>query len=411
MRYIKENQTGSSIKNLCTWLFQLCVIADAIIGFDPRLYIVSKGCMLAFFIVMLFNIIWNLDLKIGSAFVLPVLFMLVTVASCMWADYPNATILKLTTQVQLYVLFFFTYALFTNETIDVRKYFDALYIAGIGMTLFALYRYGLTGIIKGMNEGKRIGRMITNENVFGMVFSKAAIVAFFYYLRSKKAQIRLIHIFLIIIFTFFAFSSGSKKAFLMILAGIFGINILENGIKKSWKTIMVSVLIILCIFLILQLPVFSTMNERIMGFFTGEKDKSELQRTKMIDLSLQLFYEKPILGHGFNNFGTITGLGAYSHNNMTEVLVSTGLIGFILFYFPYVNILKWGWKNGVMKKDYVVILFLILSVIYLIFGYGMVEYYDKEYWMFLGVMVACVDNEKIMRKEEGINASLQTIPC
>ena len=83
----------------------------------------------------------------------------------------------------------------------------------------------------------------------------------------------------------------------------------------------------------------------------------------------------------------------------------------ILFYFPYVNILKWGWKNGVMKKDYVVILFLILSVIYLIFGYGMVEYYDKEYWMFLGVMVACVDNEKIMRKEEGINASLQTIPC
>lgn len=404
MVYFKENNTGITINKVCTVLFQLCVVADAIIGFDPKLYVVSKGVMFAFFVIMIIKLLWCNNIQFGHAVVFPVLFMIVTALSCLWAVYPEPAMSRFTTQIQLYILFFFTYFLFTNEVIDVKRYFDALYIAGIGMVAFALYRYGLNGIIQGLNEGNRLGRVISNENVFGMVFSKASLVAYYYFLKAKNKPIRIIHIMLVVVFTFFAFTSGSKKAFLMIVVGIIGINLLENGISKIWKTLMASLLAIGGLILILQMPLFSTMNQRIMDFFSGNKDSSELVRSKMIDLSMQLFYEKPILGHGFNNFGMISGLGAYSHNNLTEILVSTGIVGFVIFYIPYILMIRWGWREGIKQKNYIAMLLFILSLIYLVFGYGMVEYYDKEYWLFLGVMVACIDNGTIMIERKMIDA-------
>lgn len=404
MGYIKEKRTGITINIICTVLFQLCVITDAIIGLDPKLFVISKGCILAFFVIMIVNIFWNGNVEFGRAIVCPVLFMTITALSCIWADYQEPAISRFSTQIQMYILFLFSYLLFTNEMIAVKKYLDALYIAGIGMALFALYRYGFSGILRGLDQGQRIGREITNENIFGMVFSKAALVAYYYFIKSKKRNICIIHIILVVVFTFFSFTSGSKKAFLMILVGVLGINILENGISKIWKTILASVLAIIGIMLVLQLPMFSTMNQRIMSFFLGDKDSSDLVRASMIDQSMKLFFQKPIFGHGFNNFGVITGYGAYSHNNMTEILVSTGIVGFTLFYIPYILMIRWGWKNGVKNRDYISTLFFVLSLIYLVFGYGMVEYYDKEYWIFLGVMIACIDNGMVIQERYIENA-------
>lgn len=392
MGYIKGRETTIQINKLCTYLFQLCVVVDAVIGLDPKLFVISKGCMLAFFIVMIINILWYGNIYLGKALIWPVLFMIINALSCLWAEYPDASLSRLITQAQFYVLFIFTYFIYTNENIEIKKYFDALYIAGICMALYALYRYGWAGLINGLNAGQRLGGEITNENFFGMVFSRAALVAYYYYWRSRRRPIDLMHIVLVVAFTFFSFSSGSKKAFLMIILGILGINILENGFLKMWKTLVISALAIVGIIIILQIPLFSTMNQRIMSFFTGGKDSSDLVRAKMINLSLQLIYEKPILGHGLSNFGAITGLHTYSHNNFTEILVSTGIVSFLFFYIPYLEIIHLGWVEGVRKKDVMVILLFILSIIYLVFGYGMVEYYDRGYWMFFGVMIASIDN-------------------
>lgn len=392
MKYIKGSNQRPLISVVYTLLFQLCVIADALIGFNPKLYVYSKGCMLCFFVVMIIYLVWTQDMHIGRMFLLPVLFMIITGLSCLWADYRDVAASRFISQAQLYVLFLFTYLLFLNGDIEIKAYFDALYLAGIGMALLAVYCYGWSGLIRGLNEGERLGRKITNENVFGMVFSKAALVAFYYFIHSKGHRLSITHMVFVVIFTFFAFSSGSKKACLMIIAGIIGVTVLEYGIQKALKAVVVIALAIIGVIIILRLPIFSTMRQRISGFLTGNKDSSDLVRSKMIALSMQFFYEKPILGHGFNNFGALSGMGSYSHNNMTELLVSTGIVGFIVFYIPYLYIIIWGWKRGVVGKEYTAILLLVLAIIYLVFGYGMVEYYDKEYWLFLGVMIACIDH-------------------
>ena len=392
MGYIKESNAGFSISKLCIFLFQLCVIADAVIGFDPRYYVISKGLMLAFFLAMIVKLLNEGKAYFGSTFYMILAFMILTGLSCIWAKYPSASASRFATQLQLYVLFLFMYLLFKDEESDIKKYLDALYIAGIGMAFLALYRYGLFSIIQGLRAGQRIGGAITNENVFGMVFSKAAIVAYYYYIRKDENAIRIHHILMVVIFTLFAFSSGSKKAFLMILVGILGINILEDGKSKKIKVLISSFVAIIVVYFILQMPIFATMNKRIMSLFSENNvDSSDLVRAKMINMSLELIKERPLLGHGFANFGAITGLGTYSHNNLTEILVSTGVVGLVAFYLPYIPIIRCVWKKGVFEHQFQYTLLLVLAIIYLVFGYAMVEYYDKEYWVFIGVLAALAD--------------------
>ena len=396
MKYLKNQDVGIDIIKATGLILQISVVADAVIGFDPKFYVISKACILIFILLTCFDLFSRKDIYIGKSIIIPLFFVVVTICSFIWSEYPNVVLHYLLSQTQLYILFFCTYLFVLNNNFYIKKYMDALLIAGICMAILALYRYGLGGIISGLNEGKRIGRAITNENVFGIVFARATLVSFYYSLKSDSGKKKMLYLIFVVVFTLFAFSSGSKKAFLIVLGGIIGINAFENGLSKIWKTLFVSVLVIFCIFFILQLPLFATINTRIMDFFAGQQDNSEMVRARMINLSMQLFYEKPLLGHGLKTFGTITGLGTYSHNNMTEILVSTGIIGFIFFYFPYLQIIVWGWIDGIKANNYINILFLLLAMINLIFGYAMVEFYDKEYWVFAGIMMACLDRDYLI---------------
>ena len=394
MKYIRKKGMECQIGFICTLLFQLCVISDAIIGSDPRLYLISKVIMLAFFVSITVKLLLAGEVEVGAGVIIPALYMALTILSCTWADNRGASFSRLGTQIQLYMLFAFVYLLFMNNETTIRQYLDALYIAGIGMAIFVLYRYGISGILQGLSEGERIGGRITNENSFGMLFSRASLIAFYYSIKADKYTTRIIHILIATLLTLFAFTSGSKKAFLMILFGILGISVLEYGITNIWKTIIVFAVVLSGILIIIRTPMFATMNRRITSFYTGNKDASERVRQHMIELSIELIKEKPLFGHGLRSFGVITGLGTYTHNNMTEVLVSTGIVGLVLFYLPYINILIWGWNKGIVKKNSSALLFLMLALLYLVFGYGMVECYSKAYWLFYGIMIALIDIDR-----------------
>lgn len=394
MTSIQKNQK-STVDSLCILLFQGCVVLDGVLGFDARLFQLSKLCMLAFFLVMVLRILNRGNVMVGPSLIAPILFMLLIVMSCLWGDYPSYSLSRLGTQLQLYILFFFVYFLYMDGIADIKTYLNALYVTGVGMALLALYRYGLSGILDGLDNGERIGGEITNENIFGMVFSRAAMVSFYYCLKAKPGKKRIAHMAATVIFTLFAFSSGSKKAVLMVFTGVLCICFLEFGFKKLWKALLIGAIAVVALIFTIRLPMFSTINQRITDFFSGTKDASDTVRATMIQQSMELFKERPLLGHGLHSFGIITGWQTYSHNNFTEVLVSVGAVGFAFFYFPYLQTIYWGWKAGVQKKDYTVTLFLILTLINLVFGYAMVLCYEKSYWMFMGVMIASLDRRKI----------------
>lgn len=390
---IKKNYF--SIDGICVLLFQLSVIADTVLGLEPTFYVVSKAIIVMFWACMTFRLIQEKKFQPGTSLLFPFLFMLWTALSVIWAAYPDLVISKLKTEMQLFALFFFVYHLFKVEKADLKKYMDAVYVSGLLMVVYALYKYnGLNGFIEGMNSGQRMGGEITGENAFGIAFSQAFLVAFYYLLKDKKMLHKIIYAVSIPVFVFFALSSGSKKAFLMIAVGVLMICVLEFGIKQIWKTLLIGGICIVLIFLALQLPIFSTINERLTSFFTGEFNTSDRNRELYREVGLNYIKSNPVFGYGIGSFGTVTNLGAYSHDNFIEIAFSTGLIGFGLYYITYLAFLAVEFSAIIEKKDYIKVLLFLMACISLIFGRGMVEFDAKSCWILLGIMASEIDKNR-----------------
>ena len=385
--------------------FQLCIIANSVFGIDTSTYKISKAIMLAFFAVMAISILldWR-HLRVGNQLILPIMFILYCVISLLWAYNQRVACRQLTTQLQLILLLIFTYMVMMRGA-EIKDYLEAVYIAGWGMVAFAIVRYGgLANYIKVMEEGTRMGSEITNENVFGLVFSNAALAAA-YYLIFRKRKLDIISI---AVFTFFALSSGSKKAALLIVLGVLAIVAVNYGIRKIYKTVIVGVVILMITSYVLQLPYFETVNVRLEEYFSGELNASDENRQQLIAAGIRLFKERPFFGYGLDNFRVAAVTSVYSHNNYIEVLVSCGVVGFALYYFMYLipickiflgRYRRFAWRN----REYLML--LILLAMDLVFSYGMVQLYDKTSYILLGVALASANKLGFICQKETLGNS------
>lgn len=356
--------------------------------------------MLAFFAVMAISILLDgRHLRVGNQLLFPILFIAYCVVSLLWSYNQTVAYRQLITQLQLILLLIFTY-MAVMKNAEIKDYLDAVYIAGWGMVVHAIIRYGgLENYIKIMEEGIRMGDEITNQNVFGLVFSNAALAAA-YYLVFRKRKLDLISI---AVFTFFALSSGSKKAALLIVLGILAIVAVNNGIKRIYKTVIAGVIVLIAASYVLQLPYFETINVRLEEYFSGELNTSDEIRQELINVGVKLFQKKPFFGYGLDNYYLFSPTGTYAHNNFIEVLVSGGVVGFVLYYSMYVVPLckmflgkfkKFAWQN----KEYLML--LILVVMELVFSYGMVQLYDKNSYILLGVALASANKLGLICQKE-----------
>ena len=379
-------------KKLSIFLFQCAYIANVVLGSDPVLYSYSKIVMLAFWGSVLLYIATELhfQVKIGAGFLLPMAFTFFCAASCLWAVNKEYAFFKMITQWQLFLLFVFAYILL-RQTGDIEPYFKAIYLSGFALLAFTLYRYGLSGFISQMMSGVRMGEKIGNQNDFGMAFSMALIIAYYYYLKGKRK----IHFVSIAIFLVFALSSGSKKALLMCIAGVIGLSIFYYGFHSIWKTILAVTAVVVIGYYLMQLPLFSVINERITSFFSGELNVSDLNRMRFIEEGIRLIKERPIFGWGLANYAYVSGVGVYSHNNFVEVWVSTGIVGFLVYYSMYAISVWTVFRRFLYRKEVSMIVVLIVVLINVVFGYGMVQYETKNTWLLFAVMMAIVDERQI----------------
>ena len=94
----------------------------------------------------------------------------------------------------------------------------------------------------------------------------------------------------------------------------------------------------------------------------------------MIKTGWTAFMESPLIGKGL--YASYKYFATYSHNNFIEILMNTGIIGFAIFYYPYMTGIYDFTKINRNEKLYSVMLVIFLWV--LLGGYGMVTYYSKN---------------------------------
>lgn len=110
---------------------------------------------------------------------------------------------------------------------------------------------------------------------------------------------------------------------------------------------------------------FSNSDTLDTGGSTGD-------RISMIQDAFEMWANKPLFGNGIAAFEI--KYGKYSHNNIMELLVSLGLVGFILYYSLYAYLFS---KIKEIDKSKNKIMFYIFIFIFLLFDQSIVSYYGK----------------------------------
>lgn len=384
-----------SYSKIASSLFIIMMATDFAFGESVKLYKIPKYLMLMFFTVMVLRLVFS-KRTIAKTTVLfaPILFTFIEYVSYFWALYPSVAFEQFKTQFQLLILFLLVFYFFRSED-HLDDYLKAIYYAGFIMAGYAIFAYGLSGIVLRMLSGVRVGSLIGNENSFGMVFSRATLVAFGYYLSKRRPW----YLIVMAVMIFFAFSSGSRKAILIILVGVLGIVVFYFGFKRVWKLFLCLCLIAVAVYFVMSLPFMSSAAQRLVDSLNGKQDASAFERNSLIRIGWEAIKERPFLGYGIANFGTYFPKTGYSHNNFIEILFSVGMVGFAVYYTMHVQAGVRIAKLVMHGADWRYVVLFILLGINILFAWWMVQFYTRESWVFLAVILATTERALHKRGE------------
>ena len=124
--------------------------------------------------------------------------------------------------------------------------------------------------------------------------------------------------------------------------------------------------------------------ERIEATIEGEESSANT-RDAMMREGLDLWRGSPLYGYGINQYRFLGSYATYSHNNYTELLVSFGIIGLVLYY-SVLLILLFRAARGFQKGAPYASLLGSAVLLLLLWDVALVAYSTRLIWLFLGVL-------------------------
>lgn len=111
---------------------------------------------------------------------------------------------------------------------------------------------------------------------------------------------------------------------------------LVGGSRFKVKAVLSAVVVLILAYWIFQFVIQDTYMGTRFVRSTHMEDNSTQVRFGLFLTGLQIFAENPFFGCGLGQFGLVSGTGYYAHNEVAEILSTTGLPGFLLYFSIYV---------------------------------------------------------------------------
>jgi O-antigen ligase len=203
----------------------------------------------------------------------------------------------------------------------------------------------------------------------GRLLTLSILLLFFYLVRNFKPN-KIFVLFYILILSI-ALGITSFRAGILGLLLVLIVYYLFTHSQLRDKYILPAIFIFLA-----GLLISSQLNENLIKRFHWVESFSQQQkivdatvnsRIKAYEISLLMFYEKPIFGFGAGGFNSIynnSDLGKwikYPHNNFLELIAETGLFGTILFFIIFIKSVKSLLKSKIVELKYFMLLLFIFS--------------------------------------------------
>lgn len=230
------------------------------------------------------------------------------------------------------------------------------------------------------------------RNFAGYICAINVLISFMIYKDSKKRIYELIAA-ICFVTTVLTGSRGSIISIGVMLA----LYVLEEkNVSRKIRYLVVLILFaMIALYVLFTNPYLNSLyGERLVAIFSSKAtdNGSKADRAYYIQVALQMFKQRPVLGWGDDNFayylGRFTGYGreVYSHCNYAEILADFGIIGFVLYYWMYVKLLKNNFKER--KNNFFSKLTFIIVIRFIIFEYSSITYAQYLY-IYLFVILIC----------------------
>lgn len=224
-----------------------------------------------------------------------------------------------------------------------------------------------------------------DKNGFAMMGSFLSVCALLMFYKCEKK----IYIIGWVAMCGIAIIGGSRKGALIAVVALPFFVLLKNKLSK--KILYTFVFIFLGIFVIYFImtnsKMYSLVGERLYNLFSsflwgGKGDGSIQLRGQFILQGMNLFKQKKLFGWGTDGFAiwqqTNFGVYIYSHCNYVELLCDFGVVGFALYYVYYVKVIIRSLPNVILRNENAIFTFIIF-VLFAVFEYGMVSYFEPFY--------------------------------
>ena len=325
-------------------LVNLCIICSAALSYILTMVIIPKSVTIPIVVViaLLIGMSWYLKFYRQPLInVLPFVkafgpFYLWVVLSVFWtvnSDYSFALIRAL-----LGLEFACLIGMLATKESSLKYALIGFVVGGLLSSAVVLY-----------NQYMFIGMMRLGNKIYGsaMEFSGGLTFSAYSCLVLYRQEKKIAHAILFLGFIALCALSGSRTAVLFPIVFFVLLDFFYN--QNIYKTIKIAISAIFIIgtlfFTCMNVPVFyKVVGYRLETILEDKtEDGSYMERNEMKEYGIKLWKEKPFIGwgiHGFARKFQSVHRYVYSHCDYAELLSCFGIIGFSLFYFPYLSILS-----------------------------------------------------------------------
>lgn len=307
------------------------------------------------------------------------LFVVLSIVSSIWAQSFATTVLPLSKMIQILLLTNCLIQHVRNEK-RLEQYIRVMLAASLFLIVYLLVRTPFSQWFSGF-LGHGTGY---NTNDIGLSIAVCVLMSFFEaHVRGRRLCYLLTGLSL-----FAVILTSSRKGILMSIFGIVVIAVFNYRARKYMlRVLCILSAIVLLVFLIYQIPpLYQAIGIRIdamLSYFMEdqEADYSISLRRYFIDIAKSILREHPLFGIGLNNFSYyVRAYGTtltYCHNNYWEIAADLGIVGLVTYYWFYLYLfLRLG--RQVLDGHKSALLFMALLLQFLVFEYGIVNYYKTQ---------------------------------
>ena len=313
------------------------------------------------------------------------LFFSILILSIIFSDYYSLG-LDYLDKILRYLIIYFSIIHFIKNKEQLHKLFITLSISILFSSLYSIYQYFSLNI----RRASGFLPTLTNESVLVMVLSIMIMLIY-----RTKNKLKYYYLFVSLVSSFSLLLSNTRGAWVAFVAALILFSFFVD------KRIILS-LFILSIILVAILPSFQARFYSIFDL----NNHSNNERILMWRSAVEMWKDKPILGHGIGSFEKLypekymlenarVKSRRYAHSNIFDLLAETGILGVISYLYLFISIIRHGLNKLklVKEKEFKIIVYGYFISIIAFFIHGLtftnifISHSANIFWVIIAIYV------------------------